>query len=396
LIGRDHCEQLTFLDSPSTPFAINYTNGDSIQGSYELFLDNRSDSFTADNYGSDPNSDPPVLEPAIYSAQIEVHYTDDQNSLRGNRTATPDRRRDIGGGEPFSIAVAESLTYKDGGRLRTIEKSGTITTFQGGVGSLSAIGPASLDVDSDSNVDFPLIAPGGAGNPSDVKRTEVGGAIESFSNGDATTDDSVLAASSWLSGPPSVVYAQEVGGGPNSDAVVRIWEDGTGTVQQDVIYDAGSDGVRGIAGAADVTGDGTKDMVFIARNDEIQYYDGAAGTVSTAGTGPINSYSTSPPVGQPGDFDKDGTARIPFVDGAHQIALMQAGGGENAITGPVAVRSPLATIDWDGDSELEIGFVEDGTNELHYVDDVGNTNTINRILDTNGDPVVVDPDPGVR
>jgi hypothetical protein len=396
LIGRDHCEQLTFLDSPPTPFAINYTNGDSIEGSYELFVNRRYSSLNDSDYFAGTH---PTLERAIYSATVDVNYTSSSARLTGNRSATPDRRRFIGSGDPFSIPVGQDIAFQNesNDRLTTINNSGVTVDYVAG-GSLESVGPFALDLDSsDSLWEFPF------GRSNKVLIADKNGNEDQISGGGTSPrDDTTLAIGrNWQGTDHSVFYAVDVTSGPmpRRDELRRA--NHIGGQSDNLVVEANGDGILAVAGIADIDADSADELVYLDENRDIRYVDDDGSTIGNFNNGPPSS-SQSPGIGTPADFDKNGKARVPIVNSSGNIALVDKDNGITPITttaGGVAEQSPIASQDWDDDGVLEIIFISNSAsnNNLHVLDDVtSGSPTITTITNEAGDPVEANPDVGVR
>jgi len=106
-------------------------------------------------------------------------------------------------------------------------------------------------------------------------------------------------------------------------------------------------------------------------------------------------------IGAPADFDGDGNASIPVVDGSNQILLVGPDGvREKVITGSdseQAVKSPLAPSDIDSDGELEIVYIENNNSppEIKYADNVTGDSSFGYVRDGNGSRIEADTARGI-
>jgi hypothetical protein len=387
LIGRDHCEQLTFLQDPQTPFAINYTNGDAIRGSYELFVNEKTGNIEDSDFGTDPNSDPPAIENALYGATLDVEYTAEDTLLSGNRTAIPDRRRFISGGEAFSfsIPVGDNVTFKSGGsQLTVLNKQGDSSTYNFGGGGIAAFGPTAVDVNGGSELDTPITQNSG-------NLAVFPGAPATLASNAKANPDSTLGVGSLNGGGPSVFYPVKASGGA-TDPIHQVNDTGP----SELVFTPSNDAVA-VAGIANVTPD-DPDLVYANSNQDVLYRDNGSSSVIIESSN--IDWNDPPPVGTPADFDGDGTARVPFINSSGDLALASADAPATTIptTGATPLNRPMATLDWDDDGNLDIIFINDGpSDELKVVYNVTGTNTVRPVNDSSGNPISVsDTTLGVR
>jgi hypothetical protein len=385
-IRHSACQPLDFLTGPPAPFSLEFDNGDNIRAAYEFVTDVRHGDLPAQEYGTQVER-----ERAIFNATVGIQYTTGDARIDGNRTATPDRLRILAEGDAsFTIPVGDRVTYKVGGNFETINRTGSIKTYNGN-NNARGIGPFGLSFDDDAAPDpkeIPFTGPGGTGQVQIVDET---GDQDSMAS-DARTIDTTLGIGEWQNGGPSVFYPRPDGG---SDEIVEI-NQLTGTVNQTQLV-SDSEGVLAIAGIADVDGDGAEELVYLSDSSEVKFVDDDGSLVSTGRTIPTST--SSPPIGTPGEFDDDGFASIPFVDASNDVVLLNA--SDNTVTPlsvtPTAVQSPMATIDWDADKELEIIYIDDtASNNLQVIDDVRGTNTVSIVRDDTNSPVSPDIALGVR
>jgi len=64
-------------------------------------------------------------------------------------------------------------------------------------------------------------------------------------------------------------------------------------------------------------------------------------------------------LGRPADFDGDGTSRVPVADGSNRLVLVDSGGNVDVLVGSGVAKSPVASVDWDDDGELEVVYLTD-------------------------------------
>lgn len=271
--------------------------------------------------------------------------------------------------------LGDALVFTSSDELRSMERNESITGYD--VLDAPAIGPLGIDFDDDGRDEVPFVDSLGT-----VTLIDANNESEDLLSEAAKSSETRLAVGTWQGSDQSVFYVDAVTGD-----IERVTANGSTTTIADVSGD-------GVAGIADFDGDGEDELVYggdSGTSDSVNYVDDNGTTVTTdAGYGVNNGIG----LGEPGDFDGDGTARVPIVDGSNNILLVDSDGNTETINGSgVATKAPLATLDWDGDGDLEIVFVHtDGT--LRYVDDVTGSNTVKTVEDADGNSVSADGDAG--
>jgi flagellar protein FlaF len=272
---------------------------------------------------------------------------------------------------------AEQVAFTNSSDLRSATVDGAVTDSYGAIGQ--SIGPVLVNFGATGVAELPAVE-----GDTDLIVATANGDRTALTTG-AKPDASRLAAGRWLGSDPSVFYVNDTTGN-----VSRVTADGTS------VDLAGTD-AAGVAGIGDIDADGADELVYggnspDGNSDTVVYVDDDGSTLVGTGQG----YGTSGGIGlgEPGDFDGDGQARVPIVDGSNDVLLVAADGTTAALTGSgTAAKAPMATRDVDGDFDPEIVFVgTDGT--LRYVDDVGGENAITVVTDGDGDPVTADTDAG--
>lgn len=192
-----------------------------------------------------------------------------------------------------------------------------------------------------------------------------------------------LTIGTWQGSPTSVFYVDT---GTNN--IRRVTPDGSDNSVISLTAD-------GVAGIADFDGDGNDELIYggnspTGLSDSINYIDDDE---TIHGTGVSYGENNGIGVGEPADFDSDGTARVPIVDGSNVIKLVDQNGNTETLTSGIAMKAPLASLDWDGDGESDIVFLN--TNgRLRYIDNVTGSNTVKTIKDESGNEVTADDDAG--
>ena len=141
----------------------------------------------------------------------------------------------------------------------------------------------------------------------------------------------------------------------------------------ELVLDAGGvDRVTTVqVGRATVCGD----VVGAAFADPLEL-DGGPGVDPEAGGGE----RVVAAVARRADFDGDGTARIPIIDGSQNILLVDHNGNTVTLGGGGAAKSPLGTADLDLDGSPEIYYAR-SNGRLRFIDDVTNSNTVKDVTD---------------
>ncbi len=198
----------------------------------------------------------------------------------------------------------------------------------------------------------------------------------------AKTGFSKLTAGRWQGSAPSVFFVDQ-----GTQDIVRVTGDGsTSTISVPQ--------AEGVAGIADFDGDGADELVFggsEGTSDSITYIDDDGSVTDTSvNFGRDNGIG----VGEPADFDGDGTARVPIVDGSQDILLVAHTGATEKLDGSgTADKAPLGTADLDTDGDAEIYYVDENNN-LEYVDNVTDGGDVRAVTDDQGNPVAADDDAG--
>lgn len=269
------------------------------------------------------------------------------------------------------LAADRDVVFAQGGALKTKNASAPIRDYP--IGDASATGPVRLDMDGDGDLDVPVGTASG-----ELLVVDAAGDTETLVASGAETAKTRYAVGTWDGSDASVFYADDGG-----NTIHRV--DGSGSSASIV---SPGNGVSAVAGVADITGDGTAELVFGGGSQTVRYYE-TDGTLHTTGQG----YGTNngAGIGTPADFDGDGTARVPIVDGSNNLALVDSDGTKTTlVTGGVA-KAPVASVDWDGDGDTEIVFVNT-SGELRYLDAVTGTNDV---TDVAGGSVTADAESGV-
>jgi hypothetical protein len=266
---------------------------------------------------------------------------------------------------PPSCGTGATVVYtrNDNNEISTAKKSvGATDIAQKG----EAIGPLVASIDDDGDRDIPYVN----GSNSKVYIADPDGSdVTELSSTKASGEKSLLGVGRWDGAQISVYFAD----GEQS----KIYRTNPSEGEVEVVKP--ENGVNAVAGPADIDGDGTNELVYVDNSQELRYFEPGAGPGTETGEkiSPTSGLGENKGigVGRPADFDGDGTARIPAVDGSNQLVLVNSAGVEQKLVGSGVAKSPVAAVDWDKDGKLEIMYLtEDG--ELKYVDDVAGSPTV--------------------
>lgn len=253
---------------------------------------------------------------------------------------------------------------------------------------VKAIGPITTDVDGNPNTDveIPFV-----NDENQLRVIAKNGANRKLAD-NATTEDSLLAVGEFNGSKTSVFYANSTGGISRATAA--------GPVK---VTDESTDAILGIG---DIDSDGTDELVFEdVGNNAVDYLedDGTVKSISSSGFGQTNGNKG---IGAPADFDSDGTASVPIVDGNGKIKLLNATDDTNhreitvtnAEKAEKAEKASIASRDVDQDSVPEIVYIQgaDSSDKLKYIDGVQSETPRAQFVKTaDGSNVTASPKRGV-
>lgn len=260
--------------------------------------------------------------------------------------------------DPFALANTIAYTDRSGSGIRTLNATGVVTSFGE---TADVIGPAVSEFTSKDTIEVPAVDSSG-----NVFVVDESGTRTQLATG-AKSTESKLAAGLWQGSPPSVFFVK------NGD-IFRATASGSTT---QVTSGRQADGVAGII---DFDGDGANELVYggdSGNTDGVKYLDDDGTNVNTG-----TSYGVNKGIGlgEPADFDADGTARTPIIDGSQNIKLVDHNGNTVTLGGGGAAKSPLGTADLDLDGSPEIYYAK-SNGRLKYIDDVTGSNTIKDVTD---------------
>jgi len=145
----------------------------------------------------------------------------------------------------------------------------------------------------------------------------------------------------------SVYYARD--SSTKKDYLMRVNYSNAGSPQPVI------DGVEVAAavGVGNFTGDADSELAFVGQSSgQVMVWDGS----SSNRLGDKNP-SNPGAIGAPHDFDGDGTASVPIVDGSGNVRLLYANGTSESIHAG-AKKDPVAAVDWAGDSTYELLYLQ--------------------------------------
>jgi len=257
-----------------------------------------------------------------------------------------------GGSGPPTVVFTDN-----NGKLNTSTIGGTLSEKG------RATGPFT-DLDDDGTSRIPYVVATGSNSDLIAVVQEDGTNQAVLSSTSAAPSPTRLAAGEWTGSTGHVYFV-----GSNGEKLHRV--DATGS--EETVY-TDSENMYAVSGIGDVTDDGTDELIYVDQNDQLQYLDNMSDTSDTRfGHGSSIGQNNGIGVGDPADFDDDGQARVPIVDGGNNLKLVDVDGNEQQIWTGVP-KTPLRSVDWDNDGDEEIVYVDSGA--LKYVDDVTGRPTI--------------------
>jgi hypothetical protein len=384
-VGGEPCDLLGF-PLVTDDYEVAYRNGDAIAGQYGLVTDvpaaDLDGPYAAGTAGTDPHT-----VPAVYGVTVDITYTTDELHYATTERVAPDappqhRIYGVAAG-PTGREVVFVDPANDG--LRSIDpESGAVTAYD--ATGVEAIGPRKADLDGDDRLEVPYVDSSGRLQVIDATnetRTIATGAAQS---------KTLLGVGTWGSDTfeqrMAMFYVNTTDG-----TLYRAWYDeDTDTYERQLVRenDGDGDGIGAVVGIADYNGDGDADIVFTDGSAHVTYIDGGTTHETDGSVGQNNGVG----VGEPHDFDTDGSQRAPIVDASNNVALLpDSGVSEDRTSSGPAAKSPVAGVEWDiGAGGLEVVFVDTSDGTLHYVTTGG---TIVEIGNAAGDPVAASDDQGV-
>ncbi|MFB6181454.1 MAG: hypothetical protein ABEJ24_01000 [Candidatus Magasanikbacteria bacterium] len=216
----------------------------------------------------------------------------------------------------------------------------------------------------------------------------------SISSQKAKQKNAILVSDNWNGSGTSTFYTSQVN--PQNE-IYHVDEAANPTLVADP-----DNGVDSVVGKGDIDGDGTDEFVFLDESQNLRYIE-PADSDSQAYTKIYNDVGKkdSIGIGEPADFDEDGTDRVPIVDSGNDIILVDSGGKEETIifssNSNEPSKSPMASVDVDGDGLFEIVYIDkSGNNDIaKYINDVGGDNDVDKLVDENNNSIEADTSSGL-
>jgi len=256
-----------------------------------------------------------------------------------------------------------------GGSLSTVDTSGVVAESEYGVSGVEAAGPQQLDFAFGSEPEVPYIDGNG-----DLGIVDLSGNRRTLVDDDtyvpgvnsqrlAVGEVSVATNNDFRTGTgPFVYFINGIG------LLTRV--DANGNVAP--VEDGNNNNIiaQAVAGTGDIDGDGTPELVYVDSNSQFAYLEernnGKAQTVSLTGSPTLNTPNA---VGEPADFDSDGQAEIPYIDGSEDVNYVDDTGTVTTVVSGAGGEVPVGAADRDSDNTPEIVYVDaSGTQRLAYAD----------------------------
>ena len=253
----------------------------------------------------------------------------------------------LDGGEN-RIAGLEGVFYTNStSHIRIYYENGSVVNNFSQRASLVA-DQASLD--SDRFLELPFVDPDG-----DLKVIDREGEVFTLASGLDTV--STMIGTGALDGEKSHVFYTDPSDSYNIKKV-RAGESPE-TVSSGI-------SANGVLGTGDFTGDGSNEVIFLGTSDTIKYLED--GTSESTGFSSFGS-NNNKGLGQPVDINGSGQARVPYVTGSKNLALLDYQGNKYKLNSSygVAEKTRLTAIDWKGDEKKELIHQDSSTGEITYM-----------------------------
>lgn len=248
------------------------------------------------------------------------------------------------------------------------------------VKNAKGLGPPSTDLTGNGKNDLPYVFGGG-----DIKIVDSEGNEQTLGGKKpkANSDKTLLAVGQWQGSPPSVFFANK-----KQDAIYRVSQGGS-----KIQVATPPNGVQAVSGVADIDDDQELELIFVSSSQQLRYLEPTGNTKKIQGGGLGSSSGIG--AGSPPDLNNNGIPRVLGVDGSNNIILAGVAEPSLTIINTDAAKSPVTDADIDGDNEPEILYVGNQNNYVKYVDNPLSSQQVKTVTNSQGDPVVGDPDVGV-
>ena len=268
---------------------------------------------------------------------------------------------------PPGCGTGDVVVYtRSGKKISTVDESEDATNIEQ---KGKVIGPLVANIDDDGDRDIPYVKQGNK----KVHIVDPDGSDETeLSSNKASGEKSLLGVGKWDGSTKTSVYFAD----KDQSKIYR-----TNPSEGDVEV-VNPNGVQAVAGPANIDSDGANELVYVGSSQKLRYLEPGAEPNGNAGTLIYDQVGSNNGIGlgRPADFDGDSTARIPMVDDSNRLLLVDSTGSETVLVNSddedfTVAKSPVATVDWDDDGELEVVYLTDSSG-LKYVDDVTGSPTV--------------------
>lgn len=327
----------------------------------------------------------PVANQTVVGGPVVISHRDDDGD--GNRELVITESTKVAPEEPEPAVMAhEEIVYVNdsSGELSSVAPDGTVTGY--GVDA-EAIAPKQVDLDGDGLREIAYVD-----STNRLNIVDESGEVQTLANDAANSPlqnsyGTMVTIAEW-DGETSVFYLNTSDVGPNNEGT--IYRVGLSGDQQQVIANSSEVEANAIVGAGDINDDGDSDLVFVGPSQNMSYIDGNEVT-DTEQTVDAN---TGIGAGAPRQFASGQADRVPFVVN-NNVSLLSYAGGTASVTqlttGGQVEPTFVAGVDWVGDNQLEVVYVDASDGSLHYVALNGTTGSI---TDSDGNPITVDSSAG--
>ncbi|GAA0650119.1 hypothetical protein GCM10009019_11140 [Salarchaeum japonicum] len=149
-------------------------------------------------------------------------------------------------------------------------------------------------------------------------------------------------------GTNSVYYARETSTS-GGDFLMRVNYSSAGSPQ----FVTDDFEVEAAVGVGNFSADAGDELALVGQaSGQVMVWDGSSST-RLSDKNPSNPGA----IGAPRDFDGDGTASVPIVDGSGNVRLLYANGTSESIHAG-AKKDPIAAVDWAGDATPELLYLQ--------------------------------------
>lgn len=289
--------------------------------------------------------------------------------------------------------------------LPVLDKNGVVFTKDGEIKTLSAngkkvtgwdpgdvdvIGPMKADFDSDGLNAIVYVK-----NKNKIKLIDNNDGSErdiQISSNKTKDESSLLAVGNWDGSGTSTFYTSD-----KEDEILQV-----DTSESPQTVAKPDNGVKAVSGNGDIDGDGTSEFVFVDTSQSVRYIepaDNESQTFSQAfdNVGENDNFG----IGEPTDFNDDNQATVPVINSSNEVVLVDSSGKVDTIISsndsPEPAKAPVASSDIDGDGTYELVFIDKsgGSDILKFIDEVRNSNTVQKLEDDQGNTIEADKERGV-